>query len=66
MQAQSIAYAPTWMRFYERAQAHGAFGALGDLDRTPAIFDPQALVALNDLFDFNAIAAAQPYAPADL
>ena len=62
MQTQSIAYVPTWMRFYERAQAFGAFVSLGP---TPPAHEPQALVALKNLFDFNAIAATQPPAAAD-
>lgn len=65
MQTQSIASAPAWMRFYERAQALGAFGALAKLDPAPQMLEPQAVAALKSLFDLNAIAAAKPKGPAD-
>ena len=63
MQMQSVAYAPTWMRFYERAQAFGAFGALAKLDSAPQMLEPQAAAVLENLF--NAIATAQPQVLAD-
>jgi hypothetical protein len=53
------------MRFYERAQAFGAFGALANLEPTPQVLDAQALSALKNLFDFNAAPASQAAVAAD-
>ena len=66
MQAQSMTHAPAWMRFYEHAQALGAFRAPPNPGHAPAMLEPQALSVLKNLFDRSGIATAQPHLSAEV